>query len=64
MDNNIFIECFGDIKDKRIDRTKDHSLLDIIALTLFGIMSGAQTFEELESSLDIFSIEHREAQKM
>lgn len=48
MDNNIFIECFGGIKDKRIDRTKAHSLLDIIALTLFGIMSGAQTFEEIE----------------
>ena len=48
MDNNIFVECFGDIKDKRIDRTKAHSLLDIIAITLFAIMSGAQTFEEIE----------------
>lgn len=48
MDNNIFIECFGSIEDKRIDRTKDHSLLDIIAISLFAIMSGAQTFEEIE----------------
>jgi predicted transposase YbfD/YdcC len=48
MDSNIFIECFGDIEDKRIDRTKEHNLLDIIAIVLFAIMSGAQTFEEIE----------------
>lgn len=48
MDNNIFIECFGDLKDKRIERTKAHLLLDIIALVLFGVMSGAQTFGEIE----------------
>jgi predicted transposase YbfD/YdcC len=48
MDSSIFIECFGGIKDKRIERTKAHCLLDIIALTLFAIMSGAQTFEEIE----------------
>ncbi|HLX54443.1 MAG TPA: ISAs1 family transposase [Aquella sp.] len=48
MDKGLFGECFGAIKDKRIDRTKDHALLDIIALTLFAIMSGAQTFEEIE----------------
>ena len=48
MDKNIFIECFGDLKDKRINRTKLHVLLDIVALTLFAIMSGAQTFEEIE----------------
>ena len=27
---------------------KKHVLLDIIALTLFGIMAGAQTFDEIE----------------
>jgi predicted transposase YbfD/YdcC len=48
MDRNIFISCFGEIKDKRVERTKAHNLLDIIALVLFSIMSGAQTFEEIE----------------
>ena len=48
MDSSIFIECFGEIKDKRINRTKKHILLEVIAITLFAIMSGAQTFEEIE----------------
>lgn len=48
MDKGIFVECFGGIEDKRINRTKDHDLLDIIAIVLFAIMSGAQTFEEIE----------------
>ncbi len=48
MDKNIFIECFCGLKDKRKERTKLHVLLDIVALTLFAIMSGAQTFEEIE----------------
>jgi len=48
MDKNIFIECFGDLKDERVERTKAHFLLDIIALVLFAVMSGAQTFEEIE----------------
>lgn len=46
--NNVFIECFGIIKDPRIERTKKHLLIDVIALTLFAIMSGAQTFDEIE----------------
>ena len=48
MDHNVFIECFGKLEDQRVERTKEHFLLDIIALTLFAIMSGAQTFEEIE----------------
>jgi predicted transposase YbfD/YdcC len=46
--NNIFIETFGQIEDPRIERTKKHLLIDIVALTLFAIMSGAQTFDEIE----------------
>ncbi len=46
--NNIFIETFGQIEDPRIDRTKKHLLIDIIALTLFAIMAGVQTFDEIE----------------
>lgn len=46
--NNIFIESFSKIKDPRVDRHKKHLLMDIVALTLFAIMSGAQTFDEIE----------------
>ena len=45
---NIFIESFNKLEDPRINRTKKHLLVDIIALTLFAIMSGAQTFDEIE----------------
>lgn len=48
MDNNVFVECFGKLEDKRVERTKAHYLLDIVALVLFAVMSGAQTFEEIE----------------
>lgn len=44
----IFIECFSDVKDPRIDRTKKHLLLDIIALTLCAVIAGAEGWEEIE----------------
>ena len=40
--NSIFVECLGAIKDHRVDRTKKHLLLDIIALSLCGVIAGAQ----------------------
>lgn len=46
--NNVFIECFNKIEDPRIERTKKHLLIDVVALTLFAVMSGAQTFDEIE----------------
>ncbi len=46
--NTGFQEIFGTIKDPRIDRTKLHQMLDIIALSIMGIMAGAQNFEEIE----------------
>ena len=46
--NTGFKEIFGCIKDPRVDRTKLHKLLDIIALGILGVMAGAQSFEEIE----------------
>lgn len=46
--NKGFQEIFGIIEDPRVDRTKLHQLLDIIALSIMGIMAGAQNFEEIE----------------
>lgn len=44
----VFVECFGSLKDPRVERTKKHLLLDIIALALCGVISGAQNWEEVE----------------
>ena len=46
--NAIFIECFGVLEDPRVDRTKKHLLLDVIALALCGVISGAQGWKEIE----------------
>ena len=46
--DNIFIECFGDLKDPRIDRTKKHLLLDILAISICAVISGAENWEEIE----------------
>jgi predicted transposase YbfD/YdcC len=46
--DQIFVECFSGIKDPRVERTKKHLLIDIIALTICGIISGAQSWEEIE----------------
>ncbi len=45
---SIFVECFCHLKDPRVERTKKHLLLDIVALSLCGIISGAQNWEEIE----------------
>lgn len=46
--NKKFKESFGSIEDPRVERTKLHNLLDIIALGILGTMAGAQGFEEIE----------------
>lgn len=46
--NEVFRESFGGVEDPRIERSKKHDLLDIIALGIMGIMAGAQGFEEIE----------------
>lgn len=54
--DTIFIECFANLTDPRVERTKKHLLIDIIGLAICGILSGAETWEEIED----FSIEHEE----
>ncbi len=41
-------EHFSAIKDPRIDRTKKHQLIDIITITLCAVISGAQTWDDIE----------------
>jgi predicted transposase YbfD/YdcC len=43
-----FAEHFATLRDPRIDRTKKHLLIDILAITLCATIAGADTFEEVE----------------
>lgn len=45
---NEFKEIFGLLQDPRVERTKKHELLDIIAIGILGTMARAQSFEEME----------------
>ena len=39
---------FGEVEDPRLDRHKAHQLLDIIGLTIIGVLSGADNFVSIE----------------
>jgi predicted transposase YbfD/YdcC len=43
-----FAEHFADLPDPRLDRTKKHLLLDILAITLCATIAGADSWEEVE----------------
>src|ERR1700724_446205 len=42
------LEHFTDLPDPRIDRSRLHNLLDIIALTICAVLSGADNWAEVE----------------
>ena len=50
-----FSEHFGELSDPRIERTKDHLLIDIVAIAILAVISGAkgwvaiQTYGEAKS---------------
>ncbi len=41
-------QYFADIHDPRVDRTKDHALLDIIIIAICGVICGADSWVEVE----------------
>jgi predicted transposase YbfD/YdcC len=43
-----FAEHFAGLPDPRIDRTKKHLLIDILAITLCATLAGADSWEEVE----------------
>lgn len=43
-----YVRYFADLRDPRSDRTKKHSLHDILGVTLCAVICGADTFEEIE----------------
>jgi len=44
-----FLEYFSDLPDPRIDRCKDHSLIDIITIAILATICGAEHFTEMET---------------
>lgn len=42
-------QYFGEIPDPRVERTRAHQLLDIIAIALFAVLSGADSWVAIET---------------
>jgi len=42
------IDRFNDLEDSHVERTKRHKMLDIIFITLAAVISGAETWDEIE----------------
>jgi len=43
-----FAEHFGKLEDPRIDRTKQHKLLDIVAIAICGVICGADSWVDIQ----------------
>lgn len=44
-----FLEYFADLPDPRIDRRKDHTLIDIITISILATICGAEHFTQMEA---------------
>ncbi len=42
-------DCFTEIKDPRVDRTKKHLLKDILVISILAIIAGADGWEDMEN---------------
>ena len=42
-------EHFGQVTDPRLDRTKEHKLIDIISIALCGVICGAEGWTDIEN---------------
>jgi hypothetical protein len=47
--NTSFLEHFANVKDPRIERSKEHLLKDIIAIAILAIISGADGWVAIEA---------------
>jgi predicted transposase YbfD/YdcC len=45
--DSIFIQCFQNVEDPRLNRQKRHSLLDIIAIAICAAIAGADSWTEI-----------------
>ena len=49
MEEAAFSIIFSDLKDPRVDRTKKHNLLEIIALSILACLCGADSYVDIEA---------------
>ena len=49
LGQNTLLEHFTHLSDPRIDRTKDHLLLDIVAIAILAVIAGADGWEAIET---------------
>jgi hypothetical protein len=47
--NTSFLDYFANLKDPRIERSKEHLLKDIIAIAILAIISGADGWVAIEA---------------
>jgi predicted transposase YbfD/YdcC len=48
MKNKNIIELLSEIEDHRIERRKEHSLTDIIVITMSAVICGAENWNQIE----------------
>ncbi|NEO95956.1 MAG: ISAs1 family transposase, partial [Moorea sp. SIO3G5] len=46
---NSFLQHFATLKDPRIERTREHLLIDIIAIAILAVLSGAEGWVAIET---------------
>lgn len=49
MPTSIFINHFSNLPDPRVERTKRHDLIDIIAMAICAVISGAECWTDIEA---------------
>ena len=42
------VECFEGLPDPRLDRTRDHKLIDILVVGLCSMLAGCDSFTDME----------------
>jgi predicted transposase YbfD/YdcC len=47
MENKTLMDCFSIVVDPRLDRMKRHKLIDILVMTMCGVLSGFDEFCEI-----------------
>ena len=43
-----FFDHFRNLKDPRVERTRDHKLIDVIAIAILAVISGASGWQGME----------------
>ena len=49
---------FGEMDDPRIERTKQHKLIDIITIAIWAVICGADTWVDIRANASKFTREY------